>query len=736
MKKYLLLAIVAFGLFAFKPAEASAKTLYQCYKEKGMTLGSVSQRAVVAAENGIWKYKGTAVQNIELTKSLCSDLFGFSVATGYQKTLRVGASASQDFFQVSSLLLKDGTALNMTTLGGKVFLTLEPGATKEEIVMCTGINTTTIQFTGCTRGLAFSGTSTASVPTLAYTHNASSIIVMSNVHYVYEQYIDINVKDQIVNGNKTINGIWTFGQTPFSTTTFATDPAQLITLGQLASTSFSGCVNASESVRGCGQVATDAQYLAGTATSAPGVYLWANPSSTLAHMDEQIGNNIAYNGSVTALQVLKTSGGQYAVATGGTNDDQITAIAFESGTSGQFRRVWLPGSYVTSGLFSFSAGSFVYVDSPTGFPTTIPSPTRKVIGIALSSNSFFFEPSYQTPQYNAASSTAYQVPMTDASSTLRGWSGAFGGDGTNGALSVTSGTTTIDLLATNIVVRQYTSINILAGAVLTFSNPPSDGSMVILKSRSSCNIAGTINGSGFGAATSTRAFGLMETLQAYNAAVSNPNSEYGSSAAKLWAGKTGLAMGSGGQNVATASTSGRGGVALRIECADSLVFTGTINVNGQTGLAGAAATNVSAGARGGGAGGAGGSFLGLANRIITNSGSITFAGGLGGAGGNGFCGSLGSADGGGQAGAIGGGGFLSAGGAAGAGGGGGGGFNYATCSAAGGAAGGASNGAAGSAAGAGTIGGGAGAFFYGGAGGGGGAGSGGFGTWLQNYWYN
>lgn len=193
-------------------ADSSQPTLWDCFKSKQMAW-TFQNRANEAAKYGIWQYRGTADQNTRLRDLVCpkENVFGFSVVTDYQKTLAAPVTASQSTLTVSSLILKDGTYLDITAIGGgKVFLTIEPGASKEEIVMCTGITTTTNQFTGCNRGLAFSGTSTASVTANQRTHNSGSTVVMSNVHYVYEQYVDVNAKDQTIAGNKTATGTWIF----------------------------------------------------------------------------------------------------------------------------------------------------------------------------------------------------------------------------------------------------------------------------------------------------------------------------------------------------------------------------------------------------------------------------------------------------------------------------------------------------------------------------------------------
>jgi hypothetical protein len=186
------------SMFIINNINAST-TLYECYKQSGLEWGSVQMRAEsgLPAQYGIFDYQGTAEQNIALSSYLCPDtkdgLLGYSVATGYKTTLRTSMTASQNYIPVSSMDLKDDTTLTASDLGGKVFLTVEPGTNKEEILLCT--SSTATNWTSCTRGLAFSGTTETAVASNAKTHNAGSVVVMSNVHYVYEQYVENNEND-------------------------------------------------------------------------------------------------------------------------------------------------------------------------------------------------------------------------------------------------------------------------------------------------------------------------------------------------------------------------------------------------------------------------------------------------------------------------------------------------------------------------------------------------------------
>lgn len=237
-------------------------------------------------------------------------------------------------------------------------------------------------------------------------------------------------------------------------------------------------------------------------------------------------------------------------------------------------------------------------------------------------------------------------------------SSKFGGTGADGALNVTSGTTTIDLGSSNFVVKNYTSINISGGATLAFSNPASGGTIIVLKSQGAVTIAGTLDASGTGtsggtAVTGTSIAGIAGTavasqlLLVTGGATGGVAGATGSGVAggtaptntyfylpstntlnlgmKTLIPGTGGGSGSVGATSGTSGAGGRGGAALMIECAGAWNFTGTINVSGITG--GNAVT-----AGGGGGGGGAGTLLALYNSLTASSGTVTNNSGAGGTG--------------------------------------------------------------------------------------------------------
>jgi hypothetical protein len=173
------------------------------------------------------------------------DRLGFSVATGYDRRLTRSISSTASTIYVTNTKSEDNVQLTMADFGTKVFLTIEPTGAKKEIVMCTGITTTA--WTGCTRGLAFYGTSTVAVDANKQTHSAGSQIIMSNVHYIFEQLIDIDT-DQTLAGNTTFTGTVTIPA--------PTLDSHAATKYYVDNTAFAGFGTSTEATAGGGYLAT------------------------------------------------------------------------------------------------------------------------------------------------------------------------------------------------------------------------------------------------------------------------------------------------------------------------------------------------------------------------------------------------------------------------------------------------------------------------------------------------
>lgn len=245
----------------------------------------------------------------------------------------------------------------------------------------------------------------------------------------------------------------------------------------------------------------------------------------------------------------------------------------------------------------------------------------------------------------------------------------FGGTGADGALSITSGATNIDLGSATVVVKNYTSISITGTGSLTFTNPASNGTVVVLKSQGAVTLTSStapmIVGSGNGSIQESNAYSFLFTSFGGANASSGTGGTGGAVSALsttalmlksilsgkypqvVMGGSGGQGTGSGGGGAGggggstTAGTNGgnsgssggtpglggRGGGVVVIECAGALNFTTASGLSAN----GVAGTNASGNA-GGGGGGAGGTFLIFYNTLTANSGTITVAGQAGGTG--------------------------------------------------------------------------------------------------------
>ena len=273
------------------------------------------------------------------------------------------------------------------------------------------------------------------------------------------------------------------------------------------------------------------------------------------------------------------------------------------------------------------------------------------------------------------------------------------GDGSDGVLNVTSGTTTL----TADKVYQYSSINISVGATLTIGGAAA-GKILRILCQGNCTNAGTIDlagqgkaggaGAGTGGATGgagTAGYGVGGAGagggggEGQNAATGSGNNGSAASGSTGGAGGTGaggvagdggaganaasfnsiaigdsvkfgvfvVALGAGGggggggrdsgNNNQSGQNGGAGGGALILEVGGDMTISGTINANGITPSTGGTS-------RAGGGGGGGGSVLATCKGTYTGGGTINTAAGSGSAGtgsggffaGNGGNGSAGS----------------------------------------------------------------------------------------------
>ena len=255
----------------------------------------------------------------------------------------------------------------------------------------------------------------------------------------------------------------------------------------------------------------------------------------------------------------------------------------------------------------------------------------------------------------------------------------FGGTGADGALSITSGTTTIDCANAAVVVKNYTSISITGTGKLAFSNPNNFGTIIIIKSQGNVTLTSSstpmIDASGMGAlgatgdskstsgtgvsnlgtvgrglsfvttniGTATTRSGVATTVTGADGGIATldvANSVNNIARFKYWTltpssgSAAGIPYHNSGTFAVTGGNGGRGGGCLVIECGGAWNFTTTNGISVAGGVGGDATTagsDASAWGAEGGAGGAGGMFIGLYSTLTANSGTVNVSVGANGA---------------------------------------------------------------------------------------------------------
>lgn len=238
----------------------------------------------------------------------------------------------------------------------------------------------------------------------------------------------------------------------------------------------------------------------------------------------------------------------------------------------------------------------------------------------------------------------------------------FGGNGSDSALNISSGTTSYDLGGAAVFTKNFTSISITGTANVTFTNPNANGTIIIFKSQGNVTItssaAAAIDTRGMGAAVgsaarsniyitagvgsgttaSTPATGLITRNTKQVILYCGGSSVAGTSGNGVSADGQG---GAGGSNIENNGSNGaassgntpgtgtpgaaqRGAGALMIECGGAYSCSGTINAGGTAG------GNASGTAAGGAGGSAGASLVIMYNVLTSDTGTYTVAGGSGG----------------------------------------------------------------------------------------------------------
>jgi hypothetical protein len=427
-----------------------------------------------------------------------------------------------------------------------------------------------------------------------------------------EEIIKFTTVTQNDDGSATLSGITRaqIGKSPYGSggTAYDHSAGAIIIVGNnpqiydaildyIAEVAAQGAADADETTAGLVEIATDAEAEAGTDVGGTGAPLVVPPSKILELIADQ--TDISY-----------------AADTGTANAYDITPDP-------------LPGAYAVGQIFIFKAtnantgASTLEVGSLGGVPLKKNGTEALIAGDILAGQIL---------------QVVYDGTNFQVISRLNVTNNKFGGTGADGALTVSSGTTTIDLGSAAVVVKNYTSISITGTGKVGFSNPHANGTIIILKSQGAVTLTSSdsamIDGRSMGASSNTDGSLFFAKIPKGTAGTGNASAGAGggpggvgngimvtSASSKIipvFTGAGGGASGGGGAG-------GRGGGGIYIECGGAFNFTtGGVNVSGAQG------TDDTGNNLGGAGGGAGGSFVVFYKTLTANTGTITIAGGTGG----------------------------------------------------------------------------------------------------------
>lgn len=268
MRKFIIFLIIAlFGL-------VNSVKAYQV--ESGDTLSSIAKKynttwQVLFENNPQIKDPNLIYVGQEILVDNETKLGGTLPVAGVTYTLSgSGVTASASSIPLTSLTIpQTGYELLDADFSTTFYVTFEPGNTKrQEIASCTTVtqnadNTATLS--GCTRGLLPFSPYTAST-SYQFAHAGGTSLIFSDAPQLFNEY-------PAKSNSETITGQWTYSAIPYIPTSTPTDDRHAVSLYQFQQATTTGGINASETQKGVGELATGAEASAATSAGSSGARL-------------------------------------------------------------------------------------------------------------------------------------------------------------------------------------------------------------------------------------------------------------------------------------------------------------------------------------------------------------------------------------------------------------------------------------------------------------------------------
>jgi len=146
-----------------------------------------------------------ADQKLQVSDEQFGAASGYTPTTGYSSNLTTYISGTATTIPVASTKDINGQQITLANISSSstvyAYFTIEPNTSRQESVACSGV--TAVSWTSCIRGLPAQGGSMTASTTLAYPHNASSKIIMTNIGQFYNNFLSVDGGTQTVYGTKT-----------------------------------------------------------------------------------------------------------------------------------------------------------------------------------------------------------------------------------------------------------------------------------------------------------------------------------------------------------------------------------------------------------------------------------------------------------------------------------------------------------------------------------------------------
>lgn len=189
--------------------------------------------------------------------------------TNFRTTLAQGMTSTQLTMILSSVTVQ-GHAITSADYGAVIFFTINPGASNMEVVRATANSSTT--WTLDKRGLAWYGSTDDELTAFKFNHNASEPVIASNVKNWYELFVDLVQ-------NQNVGGVKTFTLSPLVPTPTSSELQAAASVAYANALAIAGAPDASTTVKGIVEIATQSELNAGTDTGGTGALLSPLPSN-------------------------------------------------------------------------------------------------------------------------------------------------------------------------------------------------------------------------------------------------------------------------------------------------------------------------------------------------------------------------------------------------------------------------------------------------------------------------